>query len=66
MNQDALNKIIEALRLLTEEKGRTTVASAYVDRAATLNNVLSLVGTFRYDPDNGQTFERWLRGTGTA
>lgn len=50
-----MDKIIEAPRLLTEERSKRND-----DRATTIKKALAVVGTFNYDPDRGVTFERWL------
>ncbi|XP_003743026.1 uncharacterized protein K02A2.6-like [Galendromus occidentalis] len=53
----ALAQIAEALKLLQAK----TEAKPIEDRVVALNNVLSLIGTFNYEPGNGQTFNRWFK-----
>ena len=54
-----LKQIVEALKLLADERTSTTE-----DRTTTINNVLTLIGTFRFDPDNDLTFEKWISRNG--
>ena len=59
--EKALETIAEALKILTQKKEEEkSFVVPGEDRVVALNNVLSLIGNFSYDPDNGGTFERWF------
>ena len=46
-----MEHIVEALRLLSENQKEV--------KAAAMNNVPTLIGSFNYEPENGTTFDKW-------
>ncbi|XP_003748618.1 uncharacterized protein K02A2.6-like [Galendromus occidentalis] len=60
--EEVVKKLTELLEVMSKKQdGKVSISD---DRVVALNNVLSLVGIFKYDPDNGITFERWFRRNG--